>query len=212
MFANGEAVKIPSKIRAGDTVVWTDAPTRDVQGAQISSASHTLTYYLRTNTASEGATAVGVVDGSGWKTSLPASTTSNFDAGTWYFQAVATAIADGSKTTLGTGQIEVLPSLSYAGTPGAFDGRSQAEKDLDAVTAAIRSLMSGGAVQEYRIGTRSLKRFDLAELLVLQSRLKAQVAREQKANMIANGLGNPHSVFVRFGDRTPYPYPYRTTR
>ena len=31
-----------------------------------------------------------------------------------------------------------------------------------------------------------------------QSQLKAEVVRERKANMIANGLGNPHNLFVRF--------------
>jgi hypothetical protein len=199
LSASGEAVQIPSKIRAGDTVVWKDDPSVDVFGAPIDSSTHTLTYYLRTNVNHEGATAVGVADGSGWRLTLSAATSAGFDAGTWYFQAVATAVAGGAKTTLGTGQIEVLPSLSYAGTPGAFDGRSQAQKDLESVQAAIRSLMSGGAVQEYRIGIRSLKRYDIAELLALESRLKAEVAREQKAALIANGLGNPHSLYVRFG-------------
>lgn len=192
-------MKIPSKIRAGDTVVWVDEPSVDVFGAAIDSSNHGLTYYLRTNTASEGATVVGVAEGSGWKFTITAGTSAAFDAGVWYFQAVATANAGGAKTTLGTGQLTVEPSLSYAGTPGAFDGRSQTQKDLEACQAAIRSLMSGGAVQEYRIGTRSLKRYDLAELLALESRLKAEVARENKAAMIANGLGNPHNLFVRFG-------------
>jgi len=192
-------VKIPSKIRAGDTVVWVDEPSVHAFGAAIDSSNHGLTYYLRTNTASEGATVVGVAEGSGWKFTITAGTSAAFDAGVWYFQAVATANAGGAKTTLGTGQLTVEPSLSYAGSPGAFDGRSQAQKDLEACQAAIRSLMSGGAVQEYRIGTRSLKRYDLAELLALESRLKAEVARENKAAMIANGLGNPHNLFVRFG-------------
>jgi hypothetical protein len=31
-----------------------------------------------------------------------------------------------------------------------------------------------------------------------ESQLKAEVVRERKANMIANGLGNPHNLFVRF--------------
>jgi len=192
-------VKIPSTIRAGDTVVWVDDPSVDVFGAAITSSSHDLTYYLRTNTASEGATVVGVAESSGWKFTISSGTSAAFDAGTWYWQAVATATVGGAKTTLGTGQLTVEPSLSYAGSPGAFDGRSQAQKDLEACQAAIRSLMSGGAVQEYRIGTRSLKRYELADLLALESKLKADVARENKAAMIANGLGNPHNLFVRFG-------------
>lgn len=192
-------MKIPSKIRAGDTIVWVDGPSVDQFGAAIDSSNHGLTYYLRTNTASEGATVVGVAEGSGWKFTITAGTSTGFDAGTWYFQAVATANAGGAKTTLGTGQLTVEPSLSYAGSPGAFDGRSQAQKDLEAVQGAIRSLMNGGAVQEYRIGTRSLKRYELADLLALETKLKAEVARENKAALIANGLGNPHNLFVRFG-------------
>jgi hypothetical protein len=192
-------VNIPAQIRAGDTVKWRDSSATDTLGASIDSGTWTLTYYLRTNTASEGATVVGSAYGQGWEFTISAGISAGFDAGTWYFQAVAVAVSDGAKTTLGTGQLTVEPSLSYAGTPSAFDGRSQAQKDLEACQAAIRSLMSGGAVQEYRIGTRSLKRYDLAELLALESRLKAEVARENKAAMIANGLGNPHNLFVRFG-------------
>ncbi len=192
-------MRIPSQVRAGDTVRWRDPSVTDVFGAPLTSASHGLTYFLRTNTNHEGATVAGVAADSGWEFTISAVTSAAFDAGIWYFQAVATALSGGEKTTLGTGQFEVLPSLSYAGSPGAFDGRSQAQKDLEAVQGAIRSLMSGGAVQEYRIGTRSLKRYELADLLALESKLKADVARENKAAMIANGLGNPHNLYVRFG-------------
>ena len=168
-------------------------------GAPLTSATHGLTYYLRTNHNHEGATVVGAPFDAGWEFTISAGTSAAFDAGIWYFQAVATALVGGEKTTLGTGQIEVLPSLSYTGQPHPFDGRSQAQKDLEAVQGAIRSLMSGGAVQEYRIGTRSLKRYELADLLALESKLKGDVARENKAAMIANGLGNPHNLYVRFG-------------
>ena len=192
-------MKIPSKIRAGDTVVWVDDGTIDVFGQPIVSSTHSLTYYLRTNASGEGATVVGVAEGSGWKFALPATTTSAFDPGVWYFQAVATATADNTKTTLGSGQLSVEAGLGYTGTPGAFDGRSQAQKDLEAVQGAIRALINGGGVQEYRIGNRSLKKYELADLLALETKLKADVAREQKAALIANGLGNPHNLFVRFG-------------
>ena len=189
---------------------WEDAAAVDALRRPINSSTHTLTYYLRTNKNAESATAVGTAAGDGgWSFTIDSTTSAGFDAGEWYFQAVATAISDGAKTTIGAGSIAVLPSLGYSGTAGAFDGRSQAEKDLDAVTAAIRALMSGGAVREYRIGERQLARYSLSELLMLQSRLKAEVAREKKAEMIANGMGNPHAVFVRFGPRR-IGYPVRS--
>lgn len=194
-------MKIPSNIRAGDTIKWTDPPTQDTLGNPVSNATHSLIYYLRFNANHEGVTVVDTHSGSDWLFTISATTSAGMDPGTWYFQAVATALVGSHKTTLGSGQLTVAPNLAYTGQPGAFDGRSQAEKDLEAVETAIRSLSSGGGVQEYRIGTRSLKRYDMGDLLVLRDRLKAQVVREQKANMIANGLGNPHSVFIRFGSR-----------
>jgi len=190
---------IPSSITAGVDVVWIDAATTDIFGNDVTNVTHNLTYYFRLNTAGEGASATGVAYENGWKVTLPAATSAAMDASpNWYFQALLTAISGGAVTEYSRGQIEVQASLVYAGSPAAFDGRTQSQKDLDAVQAAIRSLMTGGATQEYRIGNRSLKRYDLTELLALESRLKAVVARENKAKLIASGLGDPNNLYVRF--------------
>lgn len=192
-------MSIPPSITSGVDAVWTDAETADVFGNAVTSTTHTLTYYFRLNTAGEGVTATAVAYNSGWKTVLSGAVTANMDASpNWYFQAVATAVSDGATLEYSRGQIEVQPSLAYSGTPSAFDGRTQAQQDLDAVQAAIRKLVSGGAVSEYRIGNRNLKRYDLSELIELESRLKSIVAKENKANLIASGLGDPHSLYVRF--------------
>jgi hypothetical protein len=189
-------VNIPSKIRSGDTIQWRDDAGVDNIGNTISSATWTLTYYLRTNTASEGAIVVGNAYGTGWDFTIAANISSGFDAGKWYWQAIATF--SNEKVTLGAGQLEVLAALSYAGAPSAFDGRTQAQIDLDAVQAQIRALISGGAVQQYSIAGRSLNRYSISDLMLLESKLKAEVKREQKAQLIANGLGNPFNLFVRF--------------
>lgn len=174
---------------------WRDDAGTDNLGNSIDSGSWTLTYYLRTNTASEGATVVGSSFGLGWEFTLAAATSAGFDAGTWYWQAIATSGSE--KVTLGAGQIEVLAALEYSGTPVAFDGRSQAAQDLQAVQAAIRAIISGQAKQ-YSIGNRSFTKLDLGALMERESRLKAEVKREQMADLIANGQGNPHNLFVRF--------------
>jgi hypothetical protein len=189
-------VNIPTTIRAGDTVKWRDDASVDVFGNEVTSSDWTLKYYLRTNTASEGATVTGSAYGTGWEFTIAASTTADFDAGNWYWQAIATK--DSESLTLGNGALTVEAALSYSGTPGAFDGRTQAQKDLDAVQAAIRAIVDGGVVQEYRIGTRNLKKYDLPDLIQLEGKLKAEVKREQQAELIANGLGNPRNMFVRF--------------
>ena len=80
---------IPSKIRAGDILQWRDSEKQDVFGNAISSPDWSVTYYLRTNTAAEGHTATSSAYLSGWQFTVASSVTANFDAGDWYFQAVA---------------------------------------------------------------------------------------------------------------------------
>ena len=186
---------IPSKIRAGDILQWRDSETKDVFGNAITSADWSVTYYLRTNTASEAHITSSTPYLSGWQFTVAAAVTANFDAGNWFFQAVADK-SGAEKQTILSGQFEVLPSLVYSGS--AFDGRSQIKKDLDLVQAAIRAVASGGGVKEYKIGTRQAKKYELAELFQLEAKLKAELAREETAEKIANGLGNPRTMFVRF--------------
>lgn len=190
---------IPPSITSGVDAVWVDAETVDVFGDAVTSSTHSLVYYFRLNTNSQGITATAVAYNSGWKTTLTAAATGAADPSPgWFFQAVLTKIGDSIIQEYSRGQIEIRPSLAYSGTPGAFDGRTQAQQDLDAVKAAIRSIVSGGAVSEYKIGSRNLKRYDLSELIELESRLKSIVAKENKAKLIASGLGDPHNLYVRF--------------
>jgi hypothetical protein len=97
--------------------------------------------------------------------------------------------------TIASGSFDVLANLT---TAGAVDARSQARRDLDACQAAIRAVIAGGGAQEYRIGARMVRRYELSELLRLEGQLKAEVAREEAAEAIASGRGNPFSLFVRF--------------
>ena len=169
----------------------------DLDGNAATSASWTLISYLRTTTASEGAAVTGTAraDG-GWDMAITATTSSAFDAGTWYWETRATSGA--TVLTVGSGTTQVLPSLSYAGSPGAFNGQSQAEQDLVAVQAAIRSIVSKGA-KSYTIGSRKFDAADLGQLMEREAQLKAIVARERAAEKVAAGLGDPRSLFVRFG-------------
>ena len=189
-------MNIPPRLRAGDTIQWRDEATTDNLGNPIDSSTWTLTYWLRTNTAAEAASVIGTAYGSGWTFLISAGSSAALDPGTWYWQAIASKT--GGVVTLGSGSSIVDSALSYAGTAAAYDGRTQAQKDLEAVQLAIRTLLSGGSVKEYRIGQRSIKRYDLAELLQLEAKLKADVKREQAAELMANGLGNPRNMFVRF--------------
>jgi hypothetical protein len=186
-------VKIPATIRAGDTTRWVEAPFRGNLGEPITAATHSLTFYIR-GAAGQGATVQGTPTAEEWSFAF----TPDLTAGAYFWQAVAVEADSAEQTTAGAGQLEILPSLAFTGTPDAYDGRSQARKDLDACQAAIRAMVGGGAVAEYTIGNRRLKKMELADLLALESKLKADVVREERAMMIANGLGDPRKVYVRF--------------
>ena len=191
-------ILVPDLIYAGDTVIFDVPAFKDAIGTTIDSGTYTLKWYARTNTASEGTTITGVAEGDGWRITVPASTTVNFDAGLWTWQAVATEDTNNTQYTAGRGQFTVKASAVYSGTPGAFDDRSRAEIDLENVDAAIRTLSSGGMVQEYSIGGRSLRRYKMTELLELRSTLQNEVAMERRREKIRQGLGNPGLAKVRF--------------
>ena len=186
----------PAEIRAGDLIQWRLAATQDVFGNSISSPDWSVIYYLRTSFAT-GATVTSIAFNDGFQFSIASNVSSTFIAGDWYYQAIANK-SGAEKQTIATGSFKVLKSLEFSSNPLYFDGRSQVEKDLETIQAAIRNIVSGGVVQEYKIGTRSAKKYELSELIMLESRYKAELIREKQAELIANGLGNPRATFVRF--------------
>jgi len=69
------------------------------------------------------------------------------------------------------------------------------------VLTAIEAVIEGRASkdqEEYTIGTRSLKRTPIKDLLVLRDAYKAEVAHEDAQYRLAQGLPNPRKVRVRF--------------
>ena len=177
---------LPQTIYAGDAISWSDTG--------IGSAATAVVYYLRTN-ANSGATVSGSYSSvAGWVFGLSAAVSGKFEPGVWRYQVIATV--SGAPTTIRKGSFNVEASLAYTGLPQAVDLRSQAQQDLDAVESAIRSLTTGA--QEYWIGSRKVKRPDLPELIKWRDRLKYAVVKEKRAESIANGLGDPHRLYVRF--------------
>lgn len=190
-------MKIPSLITAGDSVSWTDYAFPDPQGASVGSIDYTLTYSFRGPGTPLDLT--GTSQGTGWLFNMTAAQSALFNAGngnlTWFWQAYAVKAL--VRVTAGDGTLVVKPNFSVI-TSTTFDASSQAEKILKAIEAEIQARIDGGATVEYTIGTRSLKKEPLAELLKLRSSYRNIVSRERRSQMIKNGLGNPSRVGVRF--------------
>lgn len=186
-------MRIPSEIISGDSVTWVDDSTNDRQGNAITSANWSLAYFIR-GAAQLSLTATG--SGLGWSTTMTAAQSKTLAPGVYYWQASA---SNGSqRITLGTGTVKVLQDLSALGAAATYDGRSTAEQALAAIDAEITARLSGGMAEEYTIGNRSLRKTSMKDLIALQSRYKTIVTRERQAQQIAQGLGNPRAMFVRF--------------
>jgi hypothetical protein len=181
----------PAEFYQGDAISWIER--------RVAADATAVTVWLRAAAAGAGVQAQAVDTADGWKVELGAQITAAMAAGSWELQIVSTV--DGAPITTGRGSFTVRQSLAFSGTAGAFDDRSQAQKDLEAVEEAIRALAAGA--QEYQIGSlgnggRKVRRADLAELIKWRDRLKAEVMREKRAEMIAQGLGDPRKLYVRF--------------
>ncbi len=186
---------IPLVFTAGDTVRWRDDPGVNWLNESVSNTDYTFKYYLRSLFGSLIVT--GTNYGLGWEFVISATESATLNAGIWTFHGVASK-AGGDDVTLQRGRLKVEASLVYTGTtPVRFDSRTTAEIDLENVKEAIRQIVINKAA-EYTIGDRTFKYIDLAELRRRESQLKAEVVREQKADMIASGKGDPHKYYVRF--------------
>ena len=191
-------MNIPKQIYAGQTIKWRDNAFTGPLNESITSGTDnwTLTYYLRHDKNQEGHQVAGTSFGSGWEFTISATDSSGFDAGDWYVYAEASKGSE--KFPLGNARLKVFASYTYASdaNPAAFDGRTAAEKERDDIEAALAKFKDGA--QEYSIGNRTFKRVAMADLQMRLNRLNAIIVRERKAAMIANGLGDPHSLYVRF--------------
>jgi hypothetical protein len=178
---------IPKEITVGDSLTWYDEAFRDNLGNAILPSEWAMSYLFRG--PSELDITATIVDGK-WKFTITKVQSADFSAGTYYWQARATKGSD--SVTFGSGSIAV--NASYADAATGFDGRSQVEKDLAAVQAAMRAMISGGAVAEYTIGGRSVRKMTLESLITMESKLKYDLAIERRNN----GGVNRHTMKVRF--------------
>jgi len=186
---------LPSVISAGETVKWRDEATTVPFNQNATSTDWTLTYYLRTNISGQGHITTGSAYNTGWEFTISATDSAGFNAGDWYWCAIVSKSAE--KFKIGQGTLTVKKQLEYTGTPLPVDYRTQSETDLANISAAIRAIVSDKA-KEYTIGDRTFKRLDLPVLIARESQLKSIVKSEQRASLIAQGLGDPKNLYVRF--------------
>lgn len=135
-------------------------------------------------------------DGADHLVTVPATTTAAWATG-WY---TATVYVEKSAERYTLERVQVEVKAASTTLADGSDGRSQAEKAVDDLKAALATYTaSRGVVAEYSINGRSMKFRDSGEIVALLDYWQRELARERTASSIANGLGNPRRLFVRFG-------------
>jgi hypothetical protein len=185
-------MNIPNNLTAGDSAQWDDEAIV-FNGERYDSAMYSLAYELR---GPKQMTVNAVAYGQGWRSTIAPADAANLTAGTYWWASIVTGLE--TRLTVGSGQLQVLPDLAAVAADG-YDGRSLAEKSLADAEAALADLTkSGKRVKKYAIGSRNTEYYTAAELMTAIDYWRARVSNEQTAKSIANGLGNPRTLLVRF--------------
>jgi len=164
-----------------------------LNGSRYDSAGYALTYELR---GPKRLTINAGPQGPGWRSSLTTNDSGSLTAGVYWWSAIVSVA--GVRLTIGSGQVTVLANLGAINVDG-YDGRSLAQKALADAEAALANLTSSGQkVKKYQIGTRNAEYYTAPELIAAIRFWRARVLNEKTAQDVANGLGNPRNLHVRF--------------
>lgn len=180
----------PTEITPGETVEWSKA-LADYSPAE----GWALTYYFR-NASGTGFNATATAGVNSWEVSV--AVPANVAAGRIDWEAWVKKGSDERLADKGTATVSASLKALAAAAAAAFDGRTQAEKDLDAVRAALVPATSAG-VQSYEIGgvgtNRRISYFEKSELLALEASLAQRVNRERR--VVARRNGAPFFKTIR---------------
>lgn len=178
-------------ITIGDTFSFPVKSFTDFNGRMISKPDWNLTASFRGNGVN-----LDVTGDSDWNINLTKANTDALVAGWCSYQIYATKGVTTERVVIDSGRVQVLANFKIA--TGSFNDKSQNRQDLEAVQAAMRAIVAGGAVVEYSIAGRSLKKLDMSELIMLEKRLILRVKQEQQAQDIKDGRPNGRVSYVRF--------------
>lgn len=187
-------LNIPSQLRAGDTLSWTESIS-DYPASDGWTFAFALIDYGKTPIIITASTS-----GSDYAISVLPAVTRLWSAGKYSWQAYVYKSGGApvliiEKYTIEIGQVEILPDLTQA--ISTTDTRSHVKKVLDALEVLLEGKSLNDA-QNYSIGGRSMSKMSPEELIKWRSFYKTEYERELEAEAISQGLDNPRRVGVRF--------------
>lgn len=161
-------------------------------GDYPASAGWVLIYYLTPRSAGSNITITATAEGDDHRVAVAGSTTANWTPGAYGWAARVERA--GERYTLERGQITIAanPATLTAGT----DTRSVAEIALENVQAFLRGQATAGVLR-YKINGREIERYSMADLIVLEGKLQAEVAAARRAAGLDDQRGTVRRILVR---------------
>lgn len=181
----------PTELRAGDTWKW----NRTDKVSDYPSPTWTLKY--RFKNPSGGFEITASADGAGgFSVSVDKATTAAYTPGVYQWQA---EVDNGTErhTLERGGSLTVVADFFSGSASAAYDGRSHARKMLDLIKTALETFGANPVMKSYTIGTRTYTRAEIPDLLRLKQTYEQDVAAEDAAAALANGIGVARKIQVR---------------
>lgn len=178
-----------SQIRKGDSLSFAIPGYFDSVNSRVISKDEgwSLKFYVK-----GGANSFSKDADADWKIDLSSADTGGLTPATCSYFLVASKA--GEVVTIDEGTIFILASGVTA--DGTFDGRSFNKKMLDAIRDSLFALASGGAIKEYDINGKSVKKFTFEELVKAETQFAYRVQQEEQRK---HGGRSRHRVsYVRF--------------
>ena len=183
------AENVPNSFTVGESFSWTKS------FSLYPTSSWALTYHFRG--VGQGFDVVGTANGIKFELSALASQTNGCVAGKYAYQAFVTKNTE--KILVDEGLVLVHPSLASVAANATFDGRSNAQKILDAIDAMVQGKATLDQ-QAYQIGNRQLSRIPIPDLIVLRDKYQRIVSEEKRVQGLKSGssyLKTIKGAFVR---------------
>lgn len=155
---------IPAEIRSGDTAIFTVAAPSDYPAG-----TWTLTFDIMLNGTAIAQT-TATTSGSDYLVTIASTTTDDWAPGIYQYAAFVTS--SGQRATIYSGTIRILENVAVTRTA------TVAESLLTKVETALSSLMSG-TNQSVSFNGQTFTKKDLAQLITIRDRLKAEVLAER---------------------------------
>ncbi len=177
-------VGAPDVIEQGNTYVFTE------QFDDFPNTAWTAQYLLQIPGSAPYSTNA-TNSNSAFKFRLNANWVPNTPPGHYSFAVYVTEMASSQRATAKQGIVQVTPDMAQQ------QPLSDAAIMLAHINTAITSLTTGG-FQSVTVNNVSYTRYQVAELIALQTRLQAQVIREQQAQDAFRGVSDSGLIGTRF--------------